>query len=285
MPEWGGIENPEVLNIHIFPGAGNQFELYEDDGESSAYQDGEYATTLLSQEWSDDQQVFQIHPAQGIVHLLPTRRAYRLIFHAIHSPEQIQVNCNNIEQAVDIHYDSTLHRLTLSGITLTPTDTLIVTLSGARIFQLSQTEIRSTRFHSLLKAFRLASYAKHSLDTNTEAILADPSCLAAYQTVLSPSQMRALLETITGAGMEHLTNVRDKRIILWNNAQDPIARYRLSVQQYHVYDPHKRFQVERGTIPNFKLFHPARDFQMGITQLDILYGDLLTLSISHSSEE
>jgi alpha-glucosidase (family GH31 glycosyl hydrolase) len=285
MPAWGGIENPGLLNIHIFPGASNRFELYEDDGESSTYLNGEYAITVLSQEWSETKQVFQIHPVEGAVQLVPARREYRLVFHAILSPDQIQVARNNVEQPVESDYDANLHQLTLSGISLAPADTLVVTLDGAQIARRSQNEICSAKYHSLLSAFRLASYAKQALAANATEIISNPSRLAAYLTSLSRSQMRALLETITGAGMEHLTNVREKRIILWNNAQDPIAQYRQSVQQYHIYDPHERFQVEQGTIPSFKLFRPARDFQMGITQLDILYGNLLTLSSSHSSEE
>ena len=280
LPGWGGITNPEVLNIHIFPGANNSFELYEDDGESSAYQRGDYAITQFSQVWSENNQVFKIYPAQGADQLLPSQREYRLVFHAIQAPDQIRVTRNNVEQAVEKEYDPTLHRLTLSGVSLAPTDELNVTLSELQVANSSQNETRIAKFNSLLRAFYLSSYAKQSLNANAEAITADPSRLAAYQTALTSSQMRALLETITEAGMEHITNAGEERILLWNNQQNPIASYHLSVEQSIVYDPRTRFLVEGGELPPFKLFRPARDFQMGATQLAVQYGDLLTLVIS-----
>ena len=45
---WGGIDNPKELDIYIFPGADNSFELYEDDGETTDYQRGKYAITRFS---------------------------------------------------------------------------------------------------------------------------------------------------------------------------------------------------------------------------------------------
>lgn len=41
---------PEALFLHLYPGADGSFVLYEDDGESYAYQDGAYATTSIRME-------------------------------------------------------------------------------------------------------------------------------------------------------------------------------------------------------------------------------------------
>ena len=56
---WGGIENPEELDVYVFPGADNRFELYEDDGETTDYQRGKYAITAFTIE----KNTFTIHPA------------------------------------------------------------------------------------------------------------------------------------------------------------------------------------------------------------------------------
>ena len=47
---WGGIENPKELDLYVFPGADNRFELYEDDGETTDYQRGKYAITAFTLE-------------------------------------------------------------------------------------------------------------------------------------------------------------------------------------------------------------------------------------------
>lgn len=58
------VENPETLRIKVFAGADNTFDLYEDDGESFAYQKGCYATTKMELCWNM-RPVFTIHRSQG----------------------------------------------------------------------------------------------------------------------------------------------------------------------------------------------------------------------------
>lgn len=79
-PAWGGIENPTELDVHLFPGADNSFELYEDDGETTDYQRGAYAVTRFELTASGDRGgvTFTIHPATGDLSLVPARRTYRL---------------------------------------------------------------------------------------------------------------------------------------------------------------------------------------------------------------
>ncbi len=40
-------DNPEVLEVHIFPGKDNHFILYEDDGETLDYQEGKFHQTIF----------------------------------------------------------------------------------------------------------------------------------------------------------------------------------------------------------------------------------------------
>ena len=71
---WGGVENPTELDVYIFPGADNVFELYEDDGETTDYQRGKYAITRMELKG----ETFTIHPAQGDLSVVPAQRAYRI---------------------------------------------------------------------------------------------------------------------------------------------------------------------------------------------------------------
>ena len=48
---WGGVENPAELTLHIFAGADGQFVLYEDDGATTAYQQGHAAQTPFTLTW------------------------------------------------------------------------------------------------------------------------------------------------------------------------------------------------------------------------------------------
>jgi len=73
-PKWGGLDNPTELDIYIFPGVDNTFDLYEDDGETTDYQHGKYAVTRF--DLKDN--TFTIHPAQGDLSVIPAKRTYRI---------------------------------------------------------------------------------------------------------------------------------------------------------------------------------------------------------------
>jgi len=94
---WGGIENPTELDIYIFPGADreaspqrserdNTFDLYEDDGETTDYQQGKYAITRF--ELKND--IFTIHPAQGDLSVIPAQRTYRIHLRGINENSLIE---------------------------------------------------------------------------------------------------------------------------------------------------------------------------------------------------
>jgi alpha-glucosidase (family GH31 glycosyl hydrolase) len=277
LPDWGGIGNPENLNIHIFPGASNQFELYEDDGESQAYLNGKYSITQFFQDWSLEQQIFQILPTQGHHDHLPDQRKYILVFHAIQHPDQIQAALNGEIAKYNQQYDPDQHTLRVSGINLSPSDSLKLVLSaGGNELMLHRTDLRE-KVYALLRAFRLASYTKEAMYANLGAICEDPAALAAYKASLTDSQLRAMLETITGAGIEHIKNAGEELIILWNNRQEPFASLQLSQETWFVPHPSLRFQHEKGILSKFKVFRPGREFLSNHTQLEITYGNLLNL--------
>ena len=71
---WGGIGNPDALDLYVFPGADNEFLLYEDDGETTDYLQGKYAITRVSL----DKGCLTIHPVEGDQSLVPARRTYRI---------------------------------------------------------------------------------------------------------------------------------------------------------------------------------------------------------------
>ena len=83
------IEPP--LNIDIYPGPDQDFTLYEDDGVTLNYQQGEYLRTRLSHRQETVQTLFNIESIEGL--LLPGIRSWNLTFHAIpEEPENIHIN-------------------------------------------------------------------------------------------------------------------------------------------------------------------------------------------------
>ena len=107
---WGGIENPKELDLYIFPGADNRFELYEDDGETSDYRRGKYTITLFTLKKNK----LTIHAASGDVSLIPAQRTYRIHLRGV---DEIA------SASLPGKYDPATRTLSLDAVILKPTDT------------------------------------------------------------------------------------------------------------------------------------------------------------------
>jgi alpha-glucosidase (family GH31 glycosyl hydrolase) len=74
ITSWGVVDNPGVLDVYVFRGADNSFELYEDDGLTTDYQQGGFCITKFTLQDG----IFTIHPATGDLNLIPANRTYRI---------------------------------------------------------------------------------------------------------------------------------------------------------------------------------------------------------------
>ncbi len=108
--------NPKDMTIRIFRGT-NTFELYEDDGESNEFKNGNFAITKFRVREAVRDLTFDIKPAEGNCSTLPLRRNYTLVFEDIVSAESISVTSKGKEIKADIAYKGGKTIITLKGIT------------------------------------------------------------------------------------------------------------------------------------------------------------------------
>ena len=185
---WGGLANPETLQLFVFPGANNTFELYEDDGETTGYQRGEYALTKMEQLWADDSLTFTIAPATGATELIPGERNYILNFRGISEPRAVSITLKDAPLKVASTYDADTATLILSSIRLEPCDELVVTLQG----DLLATPDRSPeRLHKLLNVFKLDTWQKAEIARDWAQIATGERSLSRYRG-LSEAQCQVL---------------------------------------------------------------------------------------------
>ncbi len=78
------ISNPKTLKVDIFPGADHSFTLYEDDGISMNYENGDCVTTELVWKYGE-KPVFTVNKPQGNLSLIPEKRDYILRFRKINN--------------------------------------------------------------------------------------------------------------------------------------------------------------------------------------------------------
>ncbi len=73
-------DNPEVLEIQIFPGANNLYKLYEDDGISSLYNEGYFLITEIKYDYKPNNYTVTIRPTEGKVSIVPEKRTFKIRF-------------------------------------------------------------------------------------------------------------------------------------------------------------------------------------------------------------
>jgi putative sterol carrier protein len=242
---WGGVDTPDALEIHLFPGADNRFELYEDDDKAA------YSLTPFTQTWKPQRLRFEIGAAQGSIGHLPAQRAYTLLLRGI-ADAPVLVEKNGVAHDCTVDYDEDAAVLTVAAISLSPADTLTVTVTSAAESLIAARDHRMTSCLKLLRACRLDTNLKSLLDMRLADIVAHPSLLADFQLLLSESINRAFAEIITAAGAHRATDPADggKRVILWNNAASPDVTFSFVGRPLVGWSAVRR----AGPVPTFAVF-------------------------------
>ncbi|MFH1635489.1 MAG: TIM-barrel domain-containing protein [Chloroflexota bacterium] len=287
-PTWGGIENPSHLRIHVFPGADNHFQLFEDDGETIAYRNGTYALTPFDMKWDDNQLTFTIGPAEGDLTQYPDPRTYELKFQGMASPDEVLLQINGKPLPCLPEYDSAAEVLTVPiDANLAPTDTVrLVARKESGSLLVRRGRILQT-CQRLLEHFRLETDTKAEIAARLPEIIQNPALLARYRPTLAEAHLLALLETITRAGVQRIKHTGDDYITLWNDnpiQQDFPVTYYLAVNQMHRGYYADRYHQEEGPVPGFMSIHPPTQFGSNPWELRVNYGDVLTVRLSSEPE-
>ncbi len=118
-------DNPKDMMIKVFCGADGNFNLYEDDGISMAYEKQEYAITRYNLAWKE-QKKFVISPAEGKMDLIPAKRNYRLEFYGVAEDALKEILLSGNKMQFTAQYDAARHVLSVEMAEVPVTETLSV---------------------------------------------------------------------------------------------------------------------------------------------------------------
>ena len=80
---------PLDLEIQIFPGVGNTYTLYEDDGVTGLYREGYYLKTSIDYNYMRDNFTVVIRSIDGKSGIVPERRNYKMVFRNTKKPDEV----------------------------------------------------------------------------------------------------------------------------------------------------------------------------------------------------
>ncbi len=116
---------PKAMEIHIFPGKNNFYNLYEDDGVTRLYEDGYYIITRIEYNYLANNYTLIIRPMEGKSGIIPDTRDYKIRFRNTKLADQVTVSLDQdniaftsyVEDAdfiVEVKNISTLRQLTIN---------------------------------------------------------------------------------------------------------------------------------------------------------------------------
>ncbi|MBK7894145.1 MAG: DUF5110 domain-containing protein [Anaerolineaceae bacterium] len=212
---WGGIDNPELLDLHCFAGASGEFTLYEDDGETLGYKNGRYALTPFTQDWQAGEMTVTIQPASGDTSHIPASRRYRLHLRGLSANVTLTARLDG--QPVDLAavYDEQTESWQTAVLAVPPSSQLQLTASGSSLVAPRDRLVETV--DEMLVAFKLETLVKAAVFHNADQLRNNPNLLETWEDQLRPSQMQALLEVTQQAGSHTLPAFAGGQTIQWDN--------------------------------------------------------------------
>ncbi|MEM7113613.1 MAG: TIM-barrel domain-containing protein [Chloroflexota bacterium] len=247
---WGGVDNPETLEIHFFPGADNRFDLFEDDGGDS------YSLTPLRQSWSETRWHVNIDRLRGTAGHLPAERNYTLCFRGVAPDARLRLLVNGQIMSIKPKYEADTVTLKVSGIKLTPLSSLTAVLTTKSESLLAHKDYRLATCRQMLWSFRMDSWVKQAINDRLPEILDNPGLLANWELSLSERQLQAISEVVFGAGVFEGQQRDTGRpfTLLWNNQQRDDVTYKFvgkASNQGVSPSAGSDTTVQRGQLPSF----------------------------------
>ncbi len=80
---------PKKLEVHVFPGKNNTFQLYEDDGYSSLFEQGFYIMTHIDYNYLQNNYTLIIRPVEGKTGIIPPKRDYKIRFRNTREADEV----------------------------------------------------------------------------------------------------------------------------------------------------------------------------------------------------
>jgi alpha-glucosidase (family GH31 glycosyl hydrolase) len=185
------LANPEDLEIHVFGGADGSFDLYEDDDGNSS------SVIKIRQRTEGGVMHVRIGAARGETGHLPARRTYTLLLRGAGASSTVTATVDGVTRASEVDYDAQIDTLTVSPIEVSPAEEITVTVHDLDP-EPRPRDRRVAAVRALIGAFKMNTNVKLELDRRSAEIVEDPDVVAEYDSSLTPSQLRALTEVVTG---------------------------------------------------------------------------------------
>ena len=99
--------NPDSLEVVIFPGSNNTYKLYEDDGITNHYKEGKYLITSIDYNYLPNNFTVIIRPLEGDLTVLPETRSYKIRFRNTRKADDVIIYLGQTQIQGESYLDET----------------------------------------------------------------------------------------------------------------------------------------------------------------------------------
>ena len=256
-PGFGDVDNPETLRVVAFPGADNTFDLYEDDGTSQAYLDGECSTTTLRQEYEPTHLEFTVEAATDDLEHVPAARDLELCFRGLR--DDVDVTVEGSEATVSYDADTHTHTVRVDDHDAETAVTVTLSTDGASLQTPESGRLARTK--RVLRNLEIPARSKQRIEEYAAAFLdsrrSDLSWLGNFAEVATGQQLRAIVETLCDVGVARIDNADGERLLLWNDEGRADVTYRLSTFTRGGVPLAVEGDTESGPLPDLRILELA----------------------------
>lgn len=156
------VSSPETLEIQIFPGQSNKYNLYEDDGISYNFNNGDYLISSIEYNYMPNDYTVTIKPLAGKAGIIPNVRNYKIRFRNTKDATNISVLSNNINVSYESYLDD--NDLIVEFKNVNTVNTIIVNISGDNI-NIDSNRIINDEISSIINDLQLETEKKEKIDS------------------------------------------------------------------------------------------------------------------------
>jgi hypothetical protein len=169
----------QELVVKVFAGADNTFRLFEDDGESQAYLQGEINETEITQSYANETLTVQIQPLVYKFSAAPRVRTWSFEIYGISDPQSVFITADGDPIECAFEYEESQCKITVYLPLLAAQSKIELFLQTVEMKHRKSNE--QERLTNIIKAERMPTSIKFHFMSHLDDILTNPKWLRAIE--------------------------------------------------------------------------------------------------------
>lgn len=152
---------PTDMEVHIFPGVSNTYNLYDDDGVTSLYKDGFYLKTSIDYNYLKNNYTVIFRSIDGKSGIVPPKRNYKIVFRNVKKADDVNAYFNNEKIACKASVDGNDFIVEVKQV---PTIGQLTISCRGNDIEIDAIRVINDDIRSILLDLKINTYLKEDID-------------------------------------------------------------------------------------------------------------------------